>query len=155
MGDELWHLVEAKRDDGQAVMFRIRELEPDARLRRIFVVEMPYDTTELSHLPDPAAYRRLQAFEEQWIEPAASTLGWTFVGVRTEDGSHFLYLYGAGDPNDMIARLSPFDAALGFYDEDDPGWAEYATLRGLLDAAKQKPPASTMRMKGKPRKKRT
>ena len=153
MAEERWHLVEAKRDDGDAVMFRIRELEPDPTLARIFVVELPFETTEMSKLPSATAYRRLQAFEEQWLVPAAHALGWQFVGVRTEDGSYFLYLYGNGEPHDMIARLSPFDAALGFYDEDDPTWREYATLRGLLDEAKSKPPETT-RMKSKPKKKR-
>ena len=139
MPDELWHLVEAKRDDGQAVMFRIRELDPRRELERIFVVELPYETTEMSHLPSATAYRRLQAFEEQWLAPAASALGLVFVGVRTEDRSHFLYLYGNADPQELIARLAPFDPGLGFYDDDDAAWTEYATLRDLLDAAKAKP----------------
>jgi hypothetical protein len=139
MGDEPWHLVEAKRDDGQAVMFRIRELAPRPELARIFVVELPYETTEMSHLPSATAYRRLQAFEEQWLAPAAGALGLVFVGVRTEDHSHFLYLYGNGDPKALVARLAPFDPGLGFYDDDDPAWSEYTTLRELLDAAKEKP----------------
>ena len=36
---ELWHIVEAKRDDGTPTMFRIRELEPKHQLTKIFVVE--------------------------------------------------------------------------------------------------------------------
>ena len=77
-----------------------------------------------------------------------------WVGVRIEDGSCFFYLYGNGDPNAVIARLSPFDAALGFYDDDDGAWAEYATLRELLDAARdQKPPAPRAAPRVKPKKK--
>ncbi len=140
MEGELWHLVEAKRDDGAPTMFRIRELEPDRSLDRIFVVEMPYPTTELSRLPNATAYRRLAKFEEQWVQPACQALGWQLVGSKTEDGSFFLYMYGASDPMSLMGRLAPFDAALGFYDDADPDWAEYATLRELLDQAKALPP---------------
>ncbi len=137
--DEIWHLVEARRDDGAPAMFRIRDLEPRREQPRIFVVEIPYPVTGLSRLPDAAAYRRLQTFEEQWLTPAASTLGWTFVAAKTEDGSFFLYLYGADDPNAMIERLSPFDGELGFFDENDPTWDEYAALKELLDEANAMP----------------
>lgn len=140
MEGELWHLVEAKRDDGAPTLFRIRELDPRPSLDRIFVVEMPYPTTELSRLPAAAAYRRLAKFEEQWLLPACQALGWQLVGIKTEDGSFFLYMYGASQPSEMIARLAPFDAALGFYDDADPGWSEYSTLRELLDRAKALPP---------------
>jgi hypothetical protein len=136
---DAWHVVEAQRDDGQTVMFRIRELVPRSELRTIFVVELPFETTELSRLPSALAYRRLKAFEDTWLVPAADALGLAWVGVRIEDGSSFFYLYGNGEPNDVIARLAPFDAAIGFYDDADPAWSEYATLRELLDAAKQKP----------------
>ncbi|MBL0216382.1 MAG: hypothetical protein IPQ07_21175 [Myxococcales bacterium] len=139
--DELWHLVEARRDDGAPAMFRIRELAPRPELSRIFVVEIPYPVTGLSRLPDATAYRRLAAFEEQWLTPAITALGWTFVAAKTEDGSFFLYLYGAGEPNAMIERLSPFDGALGFFDEHDPAWDEYAALKELLDEANAMPPA--------------
>ncbi|MDB4959224.1 MAG: hypothetical protein JWO36_6793, partial [Myxococcales bacterium] len=136
---ELWHLVEARRDDGSPTMFRIRELDPRPELTKIFVVEMPYPITELSSLPNAAAYRRLSQFEEQWLVPACTALGWELVASKTEDGAFFLYMYGASDPNGLIAKLSPFDAALGFYDDDDPRWTEYATLRALLDQAKALP----------------
>lgn len=139
MEGEDWHIVEARRDDGAATMFRIRELAPLPHLATIFVVEMPYPITQLSRLPDAAGYRRLAEFEHAWLRPAATALGWELVGQKTEDGSFFLYMYGAGDPNDLIARLSPFDANLGFYDDADPGWLEYGTLRELLDQAKAIP----------------
>lgn len=136
---ELWHIVEAKRDDGAPTMFRIRELDPRKHLDRIFVVELPYPATELSRLPSAASYRRLADFDEQWLRPACHALGWELVGSKTEDGSFFLYMYGASDPNELIARLSPFDAGLGFYDDSDPEWLEYGTLRELLDQAKAIP----------------
>jgi hypothetical protein len=136
---ELWHIVEAKRDDGTPTMFRIRELDPQKQLDKIFVVEMPYPATEMSRLPSASAYRRLAEFDEQWLRPACTTLGWELVGSKTEDGSFFLYMYGHGAPMDLIARLSPFDANLGFYDDADPDWLEYATLRELLDQAKAIP----------------
>ncbi|HEY5944384.1 MAG TPA: DUF695 domain-containing protein [Kofleriaceae bacterium] len=138
---ELWHIVEAKRDDGTPTMFRIREIDRQPQLTKIFVVELPYPKTELSRLPNAADYRRLAEFDEQWLRPACATLGWELVGSKTEDGSFFLYMYGSSDPSSMIARLSPFDAALGFYDDDDPDWQEYGTLKDLLDQAKAIPPA--------------
>jgi hypothetical protein len=138
---ELWHIVEARRDDGTPTMFRIRELAPRTQLTKIFVVELPYPKTELSRLPNATDYRRLAEFDEQWLRPACSSLGWELVGSKTEDGSFFLYMYGATDPNAMIEKLAPFDAALGFYDDDDPEWQEYGTLRELLDQAKAIPVA--------------
>lgn len=143
---ELWHVVEAKRDDGTPTTFQIRELEPQKQLSRIFVVEMPYPTTELSRLPNALAYRTLRRFEEQFLWPACSNLGWELVGRKIEDGSFFLYMYGATEPTQLMEKLAPFDAALGFYDDHDPDWAEYATLRELLDQARaldkpKKPPA--------------
>jgi hypothetical protein len=136
---ELWHIVEAKRDDGTPTMFRIRELEPRKQLDKIFVVEMPYPAMDRSRLPDAAAYRRLADFDEMWLRPACVALGWELVGSKTEDGSFFLYMYGSGDPNELIAKLSPFDAGLGFYDDVDPEWLEYGTLRELLEQAKAIP----------------
>jgi hypothetical protein len=136
---ELWHIVEAKRDDGTPTMFRIRELEPKPELDKIFVVELPYPTTEMSRLPNATSYRRVAEFDENWLRPACTALGWEVVGHKIEDGSFFLYMYGAGEPNDLIARLSPFDGALGFYDDADPAWTEYGTLRELLDQAKSIP----------------
>jgi hypothetical protein len=156
---ELWHIVEAKRDDGTPTMFRIRELEPKKDLTKIFVVELPYSTAEMSRLPNAAAYRRVADLEEQWLRPACQTLGWELVGSKTEDGSFFLYMYGGGDPQKLVEKLSPFDAALGFYDDEDPEWAEYGTLRTLLDQAKAMPtnhkPASTKKRAtgAKPKKK--
>lgn len=141
---ELWHLVEARRDDGTPAMFRIRDVEPRPEQPRIFVVEFPYPVTGLSRLPDAAAYRRLTQFEEQWLAPACTTLGWTFVAAKTEDGSFFLYLYGSDDPTGMIEKLSPFDGSLGFFDEQDPNWDEYAALRELLDQANAMPPAQEL-----------
>jgi hypothetical protein len=138
--EEIWHHVEARRDDGSPTMFRIRELPPRHDLPLIFVVEVPYPATDMSRLPDASAHRRQARFEEQWLRPACESLGWQGVGVKIEDGSFFLYLYGASDPNALIERLSPFDVALGFYDDSDPGWGEYATLRELLDQAKALPP---------------
>jgi hypothetical protein len=139
MDGEVWHLVEGRRDDGAPAIFRIRELAPRLDLPRIFVVEMPYPITEMSRLPDAAAYRRLAVFEEQWLVPACAATGYEPVGLKIEEGSFFLYMYGAADPNDVIARLAPFDAALGFYDDQDPSWGEYATLKDLLDQAKAMP----------------
>ena len=145
---ELWHLVEAKRDDGMPTLFRIRELDPNHQLDRICVVELPYPTTDaLSRLPNATAYRRLADLEEHWLRPACSSLGVEYVGTKTEDGSFFLYMYGHCDLNDLVAKLSPFDGALGFYDDPDPQWEQYATLRELLSEAKAlqkpaKPPAS-------------
>lgn len=139
MDGELWHIVEAKRDDGTPTMFRIRELEPQKQLTRIFVVELPYPTMELSRLPTADAYRQLGELEEQWLRPACASLGWEIVGSKTEDGSFYLYMYGASDPNALAERISPFDTALGFYDDEDPDWLEYATLRELLDQAKAMP----------------
>ena len=136
---DVWHLVEARRDDGTPAMFRIRDLEPRRDQPRIFVVEMPYPVTVLSRLPDAASYRRAAQFEEQWLAPACSALGWTFVAQRTEDGSFFLYLYGADDPLSMIEKLSPFDGSLGFFDEQDPEWDEYAALREILDQGRAMP----------------
>ena len=80
---ELWHIVEAKRDDGTPTMFRIRELSPNKALPHIFVVELPYSTAEMSRLPNAAAYRRVADLEEQWLRPACQTLGWELVGTKT------------------------------------------------------------------------
>ena len=66
---DLWHIVEAKREDGADAIFRIRELEPKAELTKIFVIEWPYPITQLSNLPDVAAYRRLSEFEEKLAGP--------------------------------------------------------------------------------------
>jgi hypothetical protein len=140
MDGDVWHLVEAKRDDGAPTIFRIRDLEPRRDLPTIFVVEMPYPITELSRLPSAAAYRRLAQFEEQWLLPACAALGYELVGLKIEEGSFFLYMYGSADPNTLVARLSPFDVALGFYDDADPDWGEYATLRDLLTQARALPP---------------
>ena len=109
MDGDVWHLVEGRRDDGAPAIFRIRELAPRLELPRIFVVEMPYPITEMSNLPNAAAYRRLADFEEQWIIPTCAATGYELVGLKIEEGSFFLYMYGATDPNAVIARLSPFD----------------------------------------------
>ena len=152
MDGEVWHLVEARRDDGAPTIFRIRELEPRPELSRIFVVEMPYPITEMSRLPDATGYRRLAQFEEQWVAPACVATGYTQVGLKIEEGSFFLYLYGANEPTDLVARLAPFDAALGFYDDADPTWGEYATLRDLLEEAKALLPAVAERAVTEPAK---
>jgi len=144
MDGEVWHLVEGRRDDGAPAIFRIRELAPRLELPRIFVVEMPYPITEMSRLPNAAAYRRLATFEEQWLIPACAVTGYELVGLKIEEGSFFLYMYGAADPNEVISRLAPFDAALGFYDDQDPSWGEYATLKDLLDQAKAMPIDTTL-----------
>ena len=136
---ELWHLVEARRDDGSPALFRIRELEPRPEQPTIFVVEMPFQSTEMSALPNAAQYRRLDGFRDEWLLPACAALDWTFVAQKIEDGAFFLYLYGAGDPDALISRFAPFDPDLGFYDDADPTWAEYAYLRDLLEEAKQLP----------------
>jgi hypothetical protein len=138
---ELWHLVEAKREDDSPTIFRIRELEPRLDQPRIFVTELPYPVADGSRLPDAPSYRRFATFEEQWLDPACSALGWTPVAVKIEDGSFFVYLYGADDPRALIERLSPFDGALGFFDESDPTWDEYLALRELLEEAKTMAPA--------------
>jgi len=147
---DVWHLVEARREDGVATTFRIRELAPRRELSRIFVVEMPYPVTELSRLPDARAYRKLSQFEDQWVIPACNALGWEPVALKIEDGSFFLYMYGAGDPEQLMTKLAPYDAALGFYDDSDPEWTEYATLSELLAAAKAMP-TETAKAKPKPR----
>ena len=139
MDGDVWHLVEGRRDDGAPAIFRIRELAPRLELPRIFVVEMPYPITEMSKLPNAAAYRRLADFEEQWIIPACAATGYELVGLKIEEGSFFLYMYGATAPQSIVAALSPFDAALGFYDDHDPSWGEYGTLKDLLDQAKAMP----------------
>jgi hypothetical protein len=139
--EEIWHLVEGQRDDGLPSIFRIRELEPRLDQPKIFVVELFYPTLGEARLPDAAAYRRLAVFEEQWLLPACTALDWTFVAAKIEDGSTFLYLYGNGEPLPLIEKLSPFDGALGFFDEHDPGWDEYAALRELLERAKASPPS--------------
>jgi hypothetical protein len=151
MDGEVWHLVEAKRDDGAPTIFRIRELAPRPDLNRIFVVEMPYPITELSRLPSATAYRRLAQFEEQWVIPACTALGYELVGLKIEEGSFFLYMYGSDAPNALVARLSPFDVALGFFDDADPDWGEYATLRDLLDQARAMPPENEPPAKPKAR----
>jgi hypothetical protein len=132
---DLWHQVHAQRDDGVAAMFLIRDLEPRVDQPQIFVIQMPYPVTDLSRLPDAAGYRRLDAFQEQWIEPACDALGWTFVASKSEDGSFFLYLYGSGDPSELIEKLSPFDDSLEFFNNRDAEWSEYAALRELVDQA--------------------
>ena len=137
---ELWHLVEAKREDDSPTIFRIRELEPRLDQPRIFVAELPYPVADGSRLPDAPSYRRFATFEEQWLDPACNALDWTPVAVKIEDGSFFVYLYGAADPRALIERLSPFDGALGFFDETDPTWDEYGALRELLEEAKTMAP---------------
>lgn len=139
-GEELWHLVEAKREDDSPTIFRIRELEPRLEQPRIFVVELPYPVADGSRLPDAPSYRRFATFEEQWLDPACNALGWTPVAVKIEDGSFFVYLYGKDDPHALVERLSPFDGQLGFFDEADPKWDEYAALKELLDEAKTMEP---------------
>ena len=150
---ELWHLVEARRDDGSPALFRIRELDPRPEQPTIFVVEMPFHATEMSALPNAAQYRRLDDFRDQWLQPACAALGWTFVAQKVEEGAFFLYLYGGGDPDELIARFAPFDPDLGFYDDADPTWAEYGYLRELLEEAKQLPLAP--RPSAKPKKRPT
>jgi hypothetical protein len=152
MDGEVWHLVEARRDDGAPTIFRIRELAPRPELSRIFVVEMPYPITEMSRLPNATGYRRLAQFEEQWLGPACSATGYEQVGLKIEEGSFFLYLYGERDPNELVARLAPFDGALGFYDDADPTWGVYATLRDLLEEAKAMLPAVAERAATEPAK---
>ena len=136
---DLWHQVHAQRDDGVAAMFLIRDVEPRADQPQLFVVEMPYPVTDLSKLPDAAGYRRLDAFQEQWIEPACEALGWTFVAWKSEDGSFFLYLYGDGDANALLEKLAPFDGDLGFFNDRDADWSEYAALRELVAQAQVAP----------------
>ena len=131
----VWHQVHAQREDGVAAMFLIREIEPRADQPKIFVVELPYAVTDLSGQPDAAGYRRLAAFQEQWLEPACAALSWTFVAWKSEDGSFFLYLYGAGDPEALLEKLAPFDGELGFFNDLDEDWSEYAALRELVEQA--------------------
>jgi hypothetical protein len=138
-----WHVVEARRDDGSPALFRIRELEAHLDLPMIFVVEMPFQSTEMSELPNAAQYRRLDQFRDEWLQPACTALRWEFVALKIEDGSIFFYLYGAGDPEALVERFTPFDPDLSFYDDADPQWAEYAYLRELLDEAMQLPHSPT------------
>src|ERR1700759_4062899 len=132
---DLWHQVHAQRDDGVAAMFLIRDVEPRTDQPQLFVVEMPYPVTDLSKLPDAAGYRRLDAFQEEWIEPACEALGWTFVAWKSEDGKFSLYLYGNSEAEGLVERLTAFDEGLQFYNERDEGWSEYAALRELVDQA--------------------
>jgi hypothetical protein len=136
---DLWHQVHAQREDGVAAMFLIREVEPRADQPRLLVIEMPYTITDASKLPDTTAYRRLDTLQEQWIEPACEALGWTFVAWKSEDGSFFLYLYGGGDPGALLERLGSFDGALGFFNDSDADWSEYAALRELVEQAQAAP----------------
>jgi hypothetical protein len=136
---DLWHQVHAQREDGVPAMFLIREVEPRADQPRLLVIEMPYTSTEASKLPDTAAYRRLDTLQEQWIEPACDALGWTFVAWKSEDGSFFLYIYGGGDPSALLERLASFDGALGFFNDSDADWSEYAALRELVEQAQAAP----------------
>src|SRR5215475_8541789 len=131
----VWHQVHAQREDGVAAMFLIRDIQPRTDQPKIFVIELPYAVTDLSGQPDAAAYRRLSAFQEQWLEPACAALGWTFVAWKCEDGSFFLYLYGAGDPDALLEQLAPFDGELGFFNDVDADWSEYAALRELVEQA--------------------
>ena len=135
MTEELWHLVEGKREDGAPSLFRIRDVEPRPDQSTIFVVEVSYAAPGLGRLPSVAGYRRLAQFEDRWLVPACNALGWTFVAAKIEDGSAFLYVYGRGDTAPMIERLAAFEPGLGFFDEQDPGWDEYAALRELRDRA--------------------
>lgn len=129
----VWHQVHAQREDGVAAMFLIRDVVPRADQPKIFVIELPYAVTDLSGQPDASGYRRLGAFQEQWLEPACAALGWTFVAWKSEDGSFFLYLYGAGDPEVLLEKLAPFDGELGFFNDVDAEWSEYAALRELVE----------------------
>jgi hypothetical protein len=131
----LWHQVHAERDDGVATTFLVRDIEPRLDQPRIFVIQLPYPITDLSKLPDAASSRRLDTFQEQWVEPACEALGWTLVASKIEDGSFFLYLYGDGDPQALLEKLAPFDGALGFYSDVDADWSEYAALRELVERA--------------------
>ncbi|HEX7836757.1 MAG TPA: hypothetical protein VF469_04790, partial [Kofleriaceae bacterium] len=131
----VWHRVHAQREDGVAAMFLIRDVEPRPDQPKIFVIELPYQVTDLSGQPDADAYRRRDAFEEQWLAPACAALDWTFVAWKSEDGSFFLYLYGAGDPHALLEKLAPFDGELGFFNDLDADWSEYATLRELVEQA--------------------
>lgn len=132
---DLWHQVHAQREDGVPATFLIRDVEPDADRPQIFVIELPYPITDPSKLPDTASVRRLDAFQDQWVEPACEALGWTFVAWKSEDGSFFLYLYGNGDPTALLDALAPFDGELGFFHDRDADWSEYAALRDLVDQA--------------------
>lgn len=147
MTEEQWHLVEAKREgDELPTVFRIRDLAPRPELAKIYVIELPYPVTDTSKLPGPAAYRRLGIFEERWLVPACQALGLELVAIKTANGSLHAYLYGGVDPAAIVARLAPFDGDLGFYDDDDPAWGEYAALQELLVEAKamrDKPRAAT------------
>lgn len=136
---DLWHQVHAQREDGVPATFLIRDVEPEADRPQIFVIELPYPITSPSKLPDEASVRRLDTFQDQWVEPACEALGWTFVAWKSEDGSFFLYLYGDGDPTALLDALAPFDGALGFFHDRDPDWSEYAALRELVDRSQAAP----------------
>ncbi len=150
-GTEIWHVVEARRDDGAPTTFRIRELEPTPELATIFVAELTYPTTELSRMPSAADYRALARFEDEWLRPACAALGWVPVGVKIEDGSFFIYAYGSGDPQAFAEKLGGFGAKLVFYDDHDPDWGEYATLRELLEQAQTIEPEPAPAPKAKPK----
>ncbi|HEX2687101.1 MAG TPA: DUF695 domain-containing protein [Kofleriaceae bacterium] len=136
---DLWHQVHAQREDGVTAMFLIRDVEPRADQPQIVMIELPYPITDPSKLPDGDSYRRLDTFQEQWVEPACEALGWTFVAWKSEDGSFFLYLYGDGDPNALLEKLAPFDESLEFFHDRDANWSEYAALRDLVDQAQADP----------------
>jgi hypothetical protein len=136
---DLWHQVHAQREDGVPATFLIREVDPRTDQPQIFVIQMPYPTTDLSTLPDAESIRRLDTFQEQWVEPACEALGWTLVAWKSEDGSFFLYLYGDGDPDALLEKLSRYDGDLGFFHDRDADWSEYAALRELVDQAQAAP----------------
>jgi len=116
---ELWHHVEARREDGAPAIFRIREL--DARLEQphIFVVELPYPLTELSRLPDATGYRRFDVFKEQWLDPACLALGWTPVAIKIEDGSLRADRRSAGPPNARRRRHRSYRRIDGSHEDHD------------------------------------
>jgi hypothetical protein len=136
---DLWHQVHAQREDGVPATFLIREVDPRPDQPQIFVIQMPYPTTDLSTLPDAESIRRLDTFQEQWVEPACEALGWTLVAWKSEDGAFFLYLYGDGDPDALLEKLARYDGDLGFFHDRDADWSEYAALRELVEQAQAAP----------------
>ena len=145
MDGEVWHLVEgqARRRRADHVPHSRARAAPE--LTRIFVVEMPYPITEMSRLPNAAAYRRLaKSSRSSGSSRPAPPPATSWSASRSRRARSSSTCTELPDPNEVISRLAPFDAALGFYDDADPSWGEYATLEDLLDQAKAMPLDTTL-----------
>ena len=153
MDGEVWHLVEARRDDGAPTIFRIRELDPRLELSRIFVVEMPYPITEMSRLPNATGYRRLAQFEEQWVTPGLR--GHRLHPGRPQDRGRLVLPLSLRRQRAHRARRAASPRSTppsASTTTPNPTWDEYATLRDLLEEAKAMLPAAAERAATEPAK---